>query len=71
MRFELQPVVDALVHCEENEVRAVLIDHDVTVAQFRELDERPGQWGYRDAEGGWHWKLRRWRNTNYEGSILV
>jgi hypothetical protein len=30
---------------------------------FVELDERPGQFDHNYAESGWHWKLRRARNS--------
>ena len=67
----LHDVVDALIACGEHEVGKVLKEHKVTVGEFWDLDNHPGTWGYRDGEGGWHWKLRRFRNTNKDGSILI
>lgn len=65
MRMELAAVVDALVRIEgPDEVADVLRKHGCSYRDFKDLDEGPGHWGYRDDEGGWHWKLRRFRNDS-------
>lgn len=67
--WHLDPVVNDLGALDwdkagEVGVIEVLDRHRVTMAQFRELDEHPGHWAYKDAEGReWHWKLRRTRNN--------
>lgn len=46
------------------DVGRVLTEHKVTPLEFRLLDDTPGRLGYDLGNGrGWHWKLRRWRNT--------
>ena len=44
-------------------VQDVLDDHEITPVEFRELDERPGRWGYVIDGLEWHYKLRRYRNN--------
>lgn len=38
-------------------------EHKLTNADFVTLDAKPGYFGYRQDQGGWHWKLRRTRNS--------
>jgi len=46
-------------------VERVLSEEGVTLSDFRELDERPGQYpgGYAGLHGEWHFRLRQWRNS--------
>jgi hypothetical protein len=56
---------------------ALLVDHGITAGDFYTLDNKPGMWGYEATgnsgnRGGWHWKVRRTRNTPGSGlSVLA
>lgn len=56
---------------DETGVADVLREEGVTAALFEELDERPGGWGYKRGGREWHWKLRRWRNTNFDPEVFA
>jgi hypothetical protein len=46
------------------DVGPLLLEHCVTATEFMLLDDTPGRLGYNLGNGrGWHWKLRRWRNS--------
>lgn len=71
MRKKLTRVIEALlvVRCDEHlseeqqkAVLGVLDSEGVGATEFTILDSKPGLFGYREREGGWHWKLRQVRN---------
>lgn len=65
---DLTPVVEALAAAPDGApVGEILLEHKVTAAEFRELDEHPGRWGYKVNGREWHYKIRRWRNHCREG----
>ena len=68
----LQTVVDALIALDFpkddpdtgcRRVAQLLKAQGVKAPDFMLLDSKPGIWGYQDDRGGWHWKLRRFRNN--------
>lgn len=71
----LQRVVERLAALPEGdsieEVLQVLGDAQLTWAEFRTLDEKPGLWGYTVLVPGrgemeWHWRIRKVRNLHLE-----
>lgn len=58
--------VDGPEPADADRVLAAVVRHRLTIVDFVELDERPGQFGsYRD--GTWHMALRRVRNDGASG----
>ena len=64
---DLEPCIIDLVYLPMGQssfdpiaVGAVLTKHEITVNEFLEMDERPGQFDF----GDWHWKLRRFRYSS-------
>ena len=51
---------------QKAEVVSIVKKWSITPSDFRELDEKPGRWGYDIVRDGvnktWHWKLRQTRN---------
>jgi hypothetical protein len=66
----LLPVIEALAAAADDApVGEILLEHKVTPAEFIEMDERPGRWGYQINGREWHYKLRRFRNR--QGSYRI
>lgn len=78
-KVRLEKLVDKLVAVkadsylgeeQREEVVSVLREearsNGFTRADFTVLDEKPGLFGYREDEGGWHWKLQQTRNRSRE-----
>lgn len=70
---KMREVVEGLVELEtekqlttedQEAVIAIVDKAGINGREFIYLDEKPGAFGYREDEGGWHWKLRQTRNRN-------
>lgn len=68
------PTSPKLTDAEQAEVLELVKKWALTRSDFRELDERPGTFGYEVKRGEetktWHWKLRQVRNDSRNGRVL-